>query len=210
MSLAKSNLKTELDKIDQTAVETALKGFYESRLAILNSMWEKGKLVAEYRGVDSAVTWLTLEKDTGRQRETLQKWFDLYEKYPKLDDYSEQYAKPKAEAWARKALAPPQLLSATPDEVDDWAIGDDWPIRFKDSIIEKLTHQEPDNLAEPVITKEEIARFGHMIHDCTDVKQVQLAVVVLRELSRVWAGIVLDVEARMGELLKEEREKAEQ
>ncbi|MCK4359342.1 MAG: hypothetical protein KAW92_11500 [Candidatus Cloacimonetes bacterium] len=42
--------------------------------------------MAEYRGVNSSTSWRYLEKETGRQRESLIKWYELYEKYPVYDD----------------------------------------------------------------------------------------------------------------------------
>jgi hypothetical protein len=61
-------------------------------------MWEKGKAVAEYRGVNSAISDRELERQTGRQRESLKSWHDLYQKYPDKKKYLLEYAerdKPK-------------------------------------------------------------------------------------------------------------------
>ncbi len=50
-------------------------------------MWEKGKVVTEYKGVNSAVSWRELEKQTSRQKESLKRWHDLYLKHPNYDQY---------------------------------------------------------------------------------------------------------------------------
>jgi len=51
---------------------------YGSRLAILMGMWEKGKVIGEYRGVNSPdLSWRLLEKETGRNHESLKKLIEL-------------------------------------------------------------------------------------------------------------------------------------
>jgi hypothetical protein len=43
---------------------------------ILIGIWEKGKLVAVYRGVKTAISYNELENITGRDRENLKRWHD--------------------------------------------------------------------------------------------------------------------------------------
>ena len=107
-----TELRGQLDEIDRVAVEGALKGFYESRLKIAVAVWEKGKVVCGFRGVNPNATSRELAAATGRHYEELKRWCDLYKRYPKLENFVEKYAKPKAEAWTRKALATPARLSA--------------------------------------------------------------------------------------------------
>ncbi len=98
------NLKGRLDEIDQQIYQEVYGGFYESRLRIEIGMWEKGREIAEYRGVNSAISWLSLEKQTGRQRESLQKWQSLYQKHPDKEMFISKYAVPKAETWSKHAF----------------------------------------------------------------------------------------------------------
>ena len=56
----------------------------EGKLASLVGMWEKGKAIREYRGVDSP-TWYQLSKQTGRDDQSLKRWYELYEAYPDKD-----------------------------------------------------------------------------------------------------------------------------
>ena len=47
-------------------------------------VWEKGRLIGEYRGVNSPTSWRQLARETGRDREYLRKWprnCGLREKY---------------------------------------------------------------------------------------------------------------------------------
>lgn len=81
------SLKNKLDEIDKTVYQLAYDGFYGIRLAILMGMWEKGKAIGEYRGVNSQKNWFQLEKETGRDHKSLKKWNGLYEKYPNRKDY---------------------------------------------------------------------------------------------------------------------------
>ncbi|MCK4359553.1 MAG: hypothetical protein KAW92_12605 [Candidatus Cloacimonetes bacterium] len=47
---------------------------------------DKGKEVADYRGVNSA-SFYKIEIETNRQKESLKKWCELYEKHPVYEDY---------------------------------------------------------------------------------------------------------------------------
>lgn len=96
------SLKEQLDKVDEIVKRSAYDGFYYSRLNIKVGMWEKGKIVAEYRGVKSA-SFYQLEKETSRQRESLKQWHDLYEQYPDRDVYI-GIAEEKARAWANRVF----------------------------------------------------------------------------------------------------------
>jgi hypothetical protein len=63
------------DKRDLASIERQQNGFYQSRLAIEISMWEKGEAIdAEFRGVKSAKSYYQLERETTRQRERLKVW----------------------------------------------------------------------------------------------------------------------------------------
>jgi hypothetical protein len=64
------------------AGQPKVKGYYQSRLPICLAMWEKGEAVAAYTGVKPATSYRKLEKETGRDREHLKKWHQLYLKYP--------------------------------------------------------------------------------------------------------------------------------
>lgn len=99
---SRKNLKQKLDKIDKRVHGEVFEGFCGSRLRILIGMWEKGEAIAEYRGVNSA-SFYELEIKTGRQRESLKKWHDLYKKCPDKEKYT-RIAEKQAEEWTEKAL----------------------------------------------------------------------------------------------------------
>ena len=61
-----NSLKDTLDSIDDVTKGAAFDGFYHSRANILLGMWEKGRVIAEYRGVNSAPGWRELSRQTGR------------------------------------------------------------------------------------------------------------------------------------------------
>lgn len=96
------SLKEKLDEIDNQVLKEVYSGFYDSRLRIKLGMWEKGKAIAEFRGVNSA-SFPLMEKETGRQRETLKKWHDLYRKHPDRERYLE-VAKEESEEWTQKTI----------------------------------------------------------------------------------------------------------
>jgi len=102
------SLGAQLDEIDARVVREVYDGFYASRLKIVCSMWEKGKEIVGFRGANPTATWVRISKETGRTREDLKRWSDLYQQYPDFAVFLEEYAKPKAEAWTRNALAPAQ------------------------------------------------------------------------------------------------------
>lgn len=97
------SLKEQLDEIDGQVVNEVFDSFYESRLRILIGIWEKGETIAEYREVNSA-SFYKLEKETGRQRESLKRWHDLYKQYPEKEKYIEEEAKPKAKIWTERVF----------------------------------------------------------------------------------------------------------
>jgi len=78
-------------------------GYLNSRLKVLIGIWEKGKAVAEYREVNSA-SFRELERQTGRQKESLKSWHDLYQRWPNKALFQSEYAEPKAKEWTKKAL----------------------------------------------------------------------------------------------------------
>lgn len=102
-----NELKQQLDRIDAELAEKVAKPFFESRMRIYVSQWEKGKVIAwEFRGVKSP-SYRQLETETGRDHKTIKAWHDLAEKYLTRMMFIDQYAKPKAEAWTTKALTTP-------------------------------------------------------------------------------------------------------
>lgn len=114
---SEKSLKQKLDAIDQEVIQDVTNGFYESRLKIEMGMWEKGKIVCEYRRVKSQ-SFYQLEKETERRHESLKKWNDLYKKYPSEEEY-EEVAKQKAEAWTLKALTRVEALKEAEEELPE-------------------------------------------------------------------------------------------
>jgi len=104
-----SSLKEKLDEIDAHVYNEVYNGFYESRLRILMGIWGKGETIdiyiREFRGVNSP-TYYQLMKETQRDDQSLKTWHDLYNKYPDKEKYIEEYARPKAKDWTKKALNP--------------------------------------------------------------------------------------------------------
>ncbi len=100
-----ASLKEKLDEIDKQVLGEVYEGFFESRLKIELAIWEKGNVVSKYRGVNLDTSYRELERITGRTGEYLKRWCELYQRYPDHEKFLEEYAKPKAEAWAKKALA---------------------------------------------------------------------------------------------------------
>jgi len=62
--------------------------------------------VAVNTPLSTAGSWSSLERETGRDREDLKRWHDLYKKHPDYEQYLREYGRPAAETWARKILAP--------------------------------------------------------------------------------------------------------
>jgi N6-adenosine-specific RNA methylase IME4 len=106
------DLRQQLDEIDKRVVGEVYDGFYESRLRVEFGIWEKGKKVSDFRGVNSEVSYAELKRVTGRDDKSLKAWCDLYEKYPNRETFLDEYAKPKAKAWTEKALQAKPLLTA--------------------------------------------------------------------------------------------------
>lgn len=97
------DLKSELDRIDNECLSFAGERYYQSRLRILVGMWEKGKIVYEYRGVNS-YSYRDLEEQTGRDKNSIKKWNDVYEKHPNKQKYIAEKAEPESQQWTQKAL----------------------------------------------------------------------------------------------------------
>lgn len=114
-----NDLKQQLDRIDAELAEKVAKPFFESRMRIYVSQWEKGKVLVKYRGVN-LTSFNKLQEETGRPRQTLKIWHDLAEKYLTRMMFMDQYAKPKAEAWTTKALTTPapKLIGETTEIID--------------------------------------------------------------------------------------------
>jgi len=110
------NLKNELDKIDNSMMNAVVDGFYNSRLRILIGMWDKGKIIAQFTGVDCA-NYRELQRITDRSDHSLKLWHDLYKNNIERKKYIEKVAKPKAQSWAQKALA--NKVLALPQNSED-------------------------------------------------------------------------------------------
>jgi N6-adenosine-specific RNA methylase IME4 len=112
------SLKDRLNEIDMAVMGEIYEPFTASRQRILVGMWEKGEAIGgHFRGVKCPPSYRELERQTGRKHISLKKWHDLYEKYPDKEEYIEKYARPRAEAWAGKALglgSPPPALPIPP------------------------------------------------------------------------------------------------
>jgi ParB family chromosome partitioning protein len=97
-------LKVTLDAIDQDVSQEVHSGYKQSRLRVLVGAWEKGEAIVNSTPLNLTINFLQLEKETGRARQSLKSWHDLYQKYPDKKKYISEYAEPKAETWAEKAL----------------------------------------------------------------------------------------------------------
>lgn len=107
------NLREKLDEIDHRITAEVFDGFYQSRLRLLVGMWEKGKAIGEYRGVNSPSSYRELEEQTGRDHHSLKRWHDLYLKYPEKDKYL-SLAEKQAEQWTQKELHQDSVRSIIP------------------------------------------------------------------------------------------------
>lgn len=117
----KLDLKKKLDIIDEEVNQIVHDGYFKSRLRVLVGMWEKGEAITgEFRGVESPIKWREAERQTGRNHESLKSWHDLYQKYPDKKKYLSEYAEPKAEAWAEKALKQKWTALLESDSPDWW------------------------------------------------------------------------------------------
>lgn len=111
-----SSLKEKLDEIDREILDVIRDGFYQSKFKINIGMWEKGRVVAEFAPPHSAISWRELERQTRRQRESLQKWHSLYQKYTDKQKYIEEYAEPMATKALERYLRTQAILqSGTPE-----------------------------------------------------------------------------------------------
>jgi hypothetical protein len=140
------SLRERLDDIDQKLATEVFTDFYESRLKIECSVWEKGKTVVENlsnRGVNPRNpprgTFEGLKNETGRGATDLKRWCELYERYPRFEVFLEKYGKPKAEAWTRKALGaakqalPSRVLSLPSGPFDIFYADPPWEYDFSRS-----------------------------------------------------------------------------
>jgi len=115
----KNALKEKLDNIDARIEKKVFDGYYESRLAIKMSMWQKGKVIdVFFRGVKTTISYYQLEKETSRNRANLKQWHNLYRKCPKLNDYRE-VAEREAYDWTEKALDKYNARLALPNGTAD-------------------------------------------------------------------------------------------
>ncbi len=100
----RQSLCQKLDEIDDKVEVAAIQGYYDSRLAIIMSQWEKGKVVAAaFRGVKTAPSYRQIERDTGRDQKAVKKWHTLYLKHPDKAEYL-PLAEECAQLWTEKAL----------------------------------------------------------------------------------------------------------
>jgi len=100
-----ASLKERLNEIDLAVMGEIYEPFTASRLRILVGMWEKGEAIVRFiGGVKTGWTYHSMMTETGRDEKALKKWHGLYEKYQDKEEYIEEYARPRAEAWANKAL----------------------------------------------------------------------------------------------------------
>jgi len=123
------------------AIEKAAQGFYESRFAIKWGMWKKGEAIVNFRGVNLTTSFLEMERITGRTRQSLKKWNDLYEKYPNEEIYK-PIAEKEAREWTDKTIK--KLLGQTepPKQIPELPQGKyriiyaDPPWQYSDKLIE--------------------------------------------------------------------------
>jgi hypothetical protein len=114
-----SDLKQKLDEIDSEVYGQVHDGYKQSRLRVLVGIWQKGEAVCDFMGVNPQANWFQLEKQTGRNHESLKSWHDLYQKYPDRQKYIFEYAEPKAEEWTKKALGQ-KWTALLESESPDW------------------------------------------------------------------------------------------
>jgi len=212
-----SSLKSQLDEIDQKTKSGVYSGFYESRLKIEIGMWQKGRVVSDFRGVNSEVSYAELARQTSRSDKSLKEWNDLYEKYRDFDWFLKEHAEPVAKAWTRKALSPTHLLSAAliaPHLLPAMFEEDRWAESFL-----KLLNERIDALSKPdafenddawfeaffhnLVTHNEWAWLRYKIDVCTteDISQLVLLIRILTELGQLYAEFRFYAERRAGELL---------
>jgi len=131
------SLKEQLDKIDEDVSGDVWEKFYEGKLRILLGMWEKGRVVTYSRL--EVTSFRQLEKETGRSRQHLKKWHDIFKKYPDRDKYI-AIAEEKAETWTngvfkkQKALPKPET-PPLPDDIYNIIYADP-PWKYSDELIE--------------------------------------------------------------------------
>ena len=111
MSIVKTvdSLKKKLDEIDkETKIRQMKDGFGAFYLYALDNeegQWGKGKEVAVYKKVFTATSFNELGKQTGRDREDLKRWYELYQKWPNKQKFMKEYAEPKARKWAERRMS---------------------------------------------------------------------------------------------------------
>jgi len=112
------NLKKQLDEIDIRIANDVVDGFTQSRIKILIGMWEKGKEVYDYRGVNS-YSYRDLEKQTARDKNSLKCWNDLYKKNKNKEKYVKEHAEPRAKLWANRVLNRDQKLLQEENKISE-------------------------------------------------------------------------------------------
>jgi len=209
-------LKEQLDSIDKRFGRKIYNGFYQSRLNIEIGMWQKGKAVLDFRGVNSSITYYQLEKQTDRSQESLKEWNDLYEKYREYDKFLKKYAEPRAKAWTGKALKGPRptLLEdrseetsyskLTLQELVNMKIEPDSTQDITSAIAELPTEQQKEyreyraTMDQLLITARKITKI---VDRSTDIREVTQCRDMLLLLTQIFAEDLLRWEARIGELL---------
>jgi phage N-6-adenine-methyltransferase len=109
------DLKSELDRIDKEVFDFAYNGYLNSRVRVLVSMWEKGKIIASQFTGGKMRSWNQLAEETGRRDVSLKRWHEIYLKYPNKEDYIKAEAEPKALQWTQKAINGPTVGKGTGD-----------------------------------------------------------------------------------------------
>ncbi len=212
-----SSLKNQLDEIDKRVVSEVFNGFYESRLKIELAIWEKGRTVVGFRGVNPTVTWVQISTLTRRTREDLKRWSDLFERYRDRDKFLKEYAEPKAKAWTEKALNGPRrtLLEDRSEEVSYSNLTlqelvnvkiepESTPEKLLALAIAELPREQQDAYKEYRATKDQLLDIGRKIMKIvgvsTDIREVIQCRDILLSIAQTFAEDLLFWEAKLGEL----------
>jgi len=222
MSLTTSSLKEQLDEIDKMVIGEVFNGFYESRLKIERGIWEKGKAISVYRGVNTEIPYSKLERLAGRDQEDLKRWNDLYERYKDREKFLKEYAEPRAKAWTEKALKGPRptLLKDRSEETSYSKLTLQELVNMKiesestqdiTSAIAELPKEQQDAWKEYRAAQNQLLAIARkitkIVDRSTDIREVTQCRDMLLIITQTFAEDLLFWEARVGELdLEETRE----
>ncbi len=100
------------------------------------AQWKKGEVFAPYRGVEGAIPYIELERQTGRKAENIKKWYEIH-KNNTWDEW-EEIADEKAKSWAERALTDKKPQIETPSMVEGTfrIIYSDPPWTYADKLVE--------------------------------------------------------------------------